>query len=130
MKLFLGVLLTAALVCLCEAGAAQSVSTDPVPVYDSTAIALDHYTVVRRLGIDSWRSAFEIPGHRDEAGARRAVLSEAARVGADGVINLHCLSQTDAIFNPSGYYCYGNAIRLRNERRVTVREATTDKVKE
>jgi hypothetical protein len=92
---------------------AQSAVRDPLPVYDSTQIALGRYTVLKRLWVDSWRSALWVPSHRDEAGARRALLSEAARIGADGVVNLHCLSQTDALFNPSGYYCYGNAIKLK-----------------
>ena len=41
--------------------------------------------------------------------ARYSVIK---RVGADGVINLTCFDQTDRIFNPAGYFCYGNAIRL------------------
>lgn len=107
--------------CVCAAVstgvlAQQGTLTDPLPVYDSTQIALDRYTVIRRLPVDGWRSAFGVPGHRDEAGARRALLNAAAGLGADGVINLHCLGQTDALFNPSGYYCYGNAIRLKSER--------------
>jgi hypothetical protein len=102
-------------VAACWAGAvsAQAPATDPVPVYDSTQLALNSYTVIKRLGVESWKSAFWITGYRDEARARRALLDEAARLGSDGIVNLHCLNQTDAIFNPVGYYCYGNAIKLR-----------------
>jgi hypothetical protein len=99
---------------------AQTAVTQPVPVYDSTQIALGSYTVIKRLWVQGWKSAFWIGGHRDEAAARRALLNEAGRLGADGVVNLHCLGQTDAFFNPSGYYCYGNAIKLkaRTDRQV------------
>jgi hypothetical protein len=84
-----------------------------VPVYDPTQVAFDRYVVVKRVGIDGWRSAFRIKGHADLAGARQAVLNEAAHVGADAVVNLTCFDRTDALFDPSGYFCYGNAVRLR-----------------
>ena len=91
---------------------AQSPRTD-VPIYDSTQVAFDRYTVVRRLGITGWESAVRIRGHGDIESAQRAVLGEAARFGADGVINLICFDQTDRVFRPAGFYCYGNAIKLK-----------------
>ena len=92
------------------AGAAEAL----VPmVYDATQLAFDRYVLVKRIGIDGWRSAFNIPGHADLASAQQAVLTEAARVGANGVINLTCFDQTDAFFKPAGYFCYGAAIRLK-----------------
>ena len=84
-----------------------------VPVYDSTQVALARYTVIKRVGVDDWRSSIRIRGHQDLVSAQQAVIGEAARAGADGVINLTCFDQTDRIFNPAGYFCYGNAIRLR-----------------
>ena len=87
-----------------------------VPVYDPTQLAFNSYVVVERIGIETWRSAFGIPGHATEDAARNAVLARAAQVGAGGVTNLRCMSQTDGIFRPSGYYCYANAIRLKSAR--------------
>jgi hypothetical protein len=43
-------------------------------------------------------------------------VNDAARRGADGVINMTCFDQTDRIFHRAGYYCYGNAIKIKNER--------------
>jgi hypothetical protein len=94
------------------AGAAHAAGQG-VPVYDATQIALDRYTVVKRVGVQDWQSAFRIPGHRDLESAQQAIVNEAARAGADGVINLTCFDQTDRIFNPAGYFCYGNAIKLK-----------------
>jgi hypothetical protein len=94
----------------CAAAAADAVA--PV-VYDATQLAFGRYVLVKRLGIDGWRSAFNIPGHPDLASAMQAVLSDAARARADGVINLKCFDQTDAVFNPAGYFCYADAIRLK-----------------
>ena len=92
---------------------AQPTRADAVAIYDSTQIAFDRYTVVRRLGITGWESAVRIRGHGDIESAQRAVLGEAARFGADGVINLICFDQTDRVFRPAGFYCYGNAIKLK-----------------
>ena len=89
-----------------------SAAAEVVPVYDATQVAFNHYTVIKRVGIEGWRSAFQIRGHGDLAAARQAVLTEAASVGADAVVNLTCFDQTDRIFNPAGYFCYGNAIRV------------------
>ena len=89
-----------------------------VPVYDPTQLAFDSYVIVERIGIDSWRSAFGAPGHATEDAARNAVLARAAQVGAEGVTNLKCMSQTDGLFRTSGYYCYAEAIRMKSERRL------------
>jgi hypothetical protein len=103
-----------ALLMLVAAGAlAQNDARPPVAVYDSTQIALSRYMVIKRLWVEGWKSSLWVGGDRDEATARRALLDQAARLGADGVINLYCLSQTDAVFSPKGYYCYGAAIKLK-----------------
>jgi hypothetical protein len=86
---------------------------DVVPIYDATELALGRYTVVKRLGVGDWRSAFRIRGYADLPAAQQSLVNEAARAGADGVINLTCFDQTDALFNPAGYYCYGNAIKIK-----------------
>ena len=94
-------------------GAAAAHAAVEVTIYDSTQLAFHRYTVVKRIGLEDWESAFRIRGHRDLAGARQAVVDEAARAGADGVINLTCFDKTDRLFNPAGYFCYGNAIRVK-----------------
>jgi uncharacterized protein YbjQ (UPF0145 family) len=83
-----------------------------LPVYDSTQIALDRYTVIKRLGVQGWRSGYYIPSYADAASAVQAVLEEAARLGADGVVNLYCLNRSDR-FRGEGHYCYANAIKLK-----------------
>ena len=105
---------TALLFCgSCGTAVAASGSTPAVTVYDGTQLALGSYVVVERIGVQSWLSAFGIPGHATEDAARSAVLNQAARTGADGVINLKCMSQTDRLFKSAGYYCYANAIRVK-----------------
>lgn len=109
----------AAFLLVVSSALAQSVSTDEMAVYDATQVSIDRYTVVQRLGLPlNWRSTFRAPVYSDEASARSAALAEARGSGADAVVNLYCLKQGDSLFTRAGYYCYGNAIKLKNERRV------------
>lgn len=94
------------------AGHALAQERREVVIYDSTQIALDRYTVIERLGVQDRKSAFFIRSYRDVGAATDALLAEAARAGADGLVNLHCLGQSDQP-NGVGYYCYGNAIKLK-----------------
>jgi hypothetical protein len=104
----------AGLVALNSVGASAGVSAPAgVPVYDATQLALGSYVVVERVGLAGWHSAFSVPGYPTEDEARGALLARAASVGAEGVTNLVCMSQTDRLFKPAGYYCYANAIRLK-----------------
>ena len=83
-----------------------------VAVYDATQIALDRYTVIKRLGVQGWRSGYYIPSYANATSAAQALLEEAARLGADGIVNLYCLNRSDR-FRGEGYYCYGNAVKLK-----------------
>ena len=95
------------------AGASTQGPASTVPVYDATQVAYSAYIVVKRIGVGDWRSAFGLGGHASLEAAQSAVVAEAARAGADGVTNLTCFDQTDRVFRSAGYYCYGNAIRLK-----------------
>ena len=108
----------AALLLFCGPVAAQTVSADAVPVYDATQIPFDRYTIVKRLGVEGVQSAFWISGYGDPERARQALVNEAARLRADGVVNVQCLSRTDSLLSRAGHYCYGNAIRITNERAI------------
>lgn len=85
-------------------------------VYDIGELPAHRYEVVRRIWVDSWRTAFWPPTYpsRDEAIA--SLQNEAARVGADGLINVICLDQGRSrwFLSPEpAVLCYGNAIRVR-----------------
>ena len=91
-------------------GAAQSGAPR---VYKVGEITLDRYTVIDRIWVGSLRTAFWLPTHADEPSAIEAVMSEAARLGADGVVNLHCLNDRGGLPPLMGHFCYANAIKLR-----------------
>ena len=93
------------------AGSAPGADAVRVKVFDATELSLDRYKVVKRIWVQSWRSAFWLPNYDQAADAIAALTSKAADEGANGVINLHCLNDTGGW--GGGYICYGLAIKLK-----------------
>jgi uncharacterized protein YbjQ (UPF0145 family) len=90
--------------------------TTEVKVYETGTLAASRYVVVRRIWVDSWRSAFRLPTYSSEAEGIASLRAEAGRLGADGLINVICLDQGHSKWssNPAPVVlCYGNAIRVR-----------------
>ena len=82
-------------------------------IYKVGEITLDRYTVIERIWVGSLNTASWLPTHADEPSAIEAVMSEAARLGADGVVNLHCLNDKGGLPPLMGHFCYANAIKLK-----------------
>jgi hypothetical protein len=80
--------------------------TAPVRVFDAGELRPDRYTVVERIWTGTLRTLFWVPSHDDSGAAVTALTDKARSLGADGVVNLHCLRD-------GGYYCYGLAIKLK-----------------
>ena len=93
-----------------------------VKVYQGNNLPPDQYVVVRRLWVDSWRTALLMPTYPSEADAIASLQTEAGRWGADGLINVICLDQGPSTWSSSKtprFYCYANAIRVqRTEERM------------
>jgi hypothetical protein len=71
--------------------------------------------LVRRIWVDSWRTAFWVPSHSSKAAGIAALQSEAAHLGANGLVNVDCLDQGHFPWSWSReptFICYGNAIRV------------------
>ena len=87
-----------------------------VKVYEPEQLAQGQYEVVRHLWVDSWRTAFWLPTDSSEAESIASLQTEAARLGANGLINVSCRDQGHSIWSWSrepAILCYGNAIRVR-----------------
>ena len=104
----------AGVLCVTAANAmAQNLASQaPLRVYDATELTPDRYTVIKRLWVESWRTAIGIPGNADSGAAIAALSAEASRLGADALTNLSCLNDQRAWLD-RGYFCYGLAIKLR-----------------
>jgi uncharacterized protein YbjQ (UPF0145 family) len=89
---------------------------DDVRIYGLGQIAASSYDVVSHIWADSWRSAYGMPLHASEAQGVASLRDEAARVGANGLVNVVCLDQGRANWWASpapAYLCYGVAVRVK-----------------
>jgi hypothetical protein len=108
--------------CLCAiSGCASTPPADAnkaaagVKVYALGELAAPDYQVVGRVWADSRSNAFGLPPYRTADDAVAAMRAEAARVNADGVINVLCLNGYDPSWFAGGdpaFQCYGLAIRV------------------
>jgi hypothetical protein len=86
-----------------------------VKIYRADQLLQNQYEHVRYLWADSWRTAFWLPSTSSEAEGIAALQAGAARLGANGLINVSCMDQGN--FWPSrrgepSILCYGHAIRV------------------
>jgi uncharacterized protein YbjQ (UPF0145 family) len=86
--------------------AQSAAGAPPVRVFDAGELTPDRYTVVERIWTGTLRTLYWVPTHDDAGSAVTALTDKARSLGADAVVNLHCL-------NDGGYYCYGLAVKLK-----------------
>ena len=87
-----------------------------VKVYEPDQLVQGQYEDVRYLWVDSWRTAFWLPSASSEVEGIISLQTEAARLGANGLINVICSDQGHFMWFPSrepSILCYGHAIRVR-----------------
>jgi hypothetical protein len=85
-----------------------------VAIYDSTQISPVNYRVIKRFWIDTWRTAFWLPMHANEEEGIASLKADAARLGANALLNVSCRRDTDfiPIMARSGVVCSGDAIKV------------------
>ena len=89
-------------------------------IYTFGEVNMNGYEVVGRPWIDSWRSAYSAPTFPSQEQAISALRTEAARRGADGLLNVSCLDQGRWKWSSNtepAFLCYGIAIRTRPTQR-------------
>lgn len=97
-----------------QVAAASEIPGASVRIYEAGILTPDRYVVIKRLWVESWRSAFWMPAHEESGAAIAALQEEAASLGADGIVNLNCLNERGGWFSGrDAYFCYGNAIKLK-----------------
>jgi hypothetical protein len=92
------------------ASAQDRTESPPVRVFDAGELTFDRYTVVERIWTGTLRTLFWVPTHEDAGAAVTALTDKARSLGADGVVNLHCLKDDGWT---GGYFCYGLAVKLK-----------------
>lgn len=83
----------------------------PIKVFDAGELPPARYTVVERIWTGTWRTPFWLPSHSDAGAAVAALTDKADSLGADAVVNLHCVNDVRGWV--AGYTCYGLAVKLK-----------------
>ena len=104
-------------IALVAAGCASALAQEPLRgaplrTFDATQLPPDRYTVIKRLWVESWRTAFDGPAHPESSAALAQLSEEAVKVGADALTNVFCLNDDRAWFR-RGYFCYALAVKLK-----------------
>src|SRR5215471_20599688 len=87
-----------------------------IKVYKPGQLATGSYEGVAHVWVDSWRTAFWPPTYESENEAVSSLQAEAARLGANALVNVVCLdqnTQTKSASAKPAILCYGYAIRVR-----------------
>ena len=94
----------------------EKIKADEVKFYEPTQLSLGQYDTVEHLWVESWRTAVWYPSYLTEEQGVTALKAEAARLGANGVINVVC-SEDKGLFpvpwsSEPSLICYGMAIHV------------------
>lgn len=112
-KLAAGAVLAAILGSAPAVAAQEAVrSVDSIRIYDPADLNLSRYKILKRLWVESWRSAFAVPRHADAGAAIAELKTAAASLGADGLINVVCVPDQGWWLRKENVFCYALAIRL------------------
>ena len=74
------------------------------------------FNISSHIWVDAWRSAFASPTFATREEAIAALREEAARRGADGLLDIVCLDQGQPPWSSStapSILCYSNGIRFK-----------------
>ena len=96
---------------LASASITASATAAELPIYDATQVAFGDYTIVKRVWAETWRSWFWVGGEANEDAAKRSLVVQAEKAGANALVNVTCMARTDGMFVTRGHYCYGDAVR-------------------
>lgn len=88
-----------------------------VQVYEMDQTYGNPHEIVRRVWVGSRQAAFSPPTHPTREAAIAALRTEAAELGADGLVNVYCLDQGSSTWwtksSEPAILCYGVVVKLR-----------------
>ena len=88
--------------------AAQDASK--VALHESVTSAPTAFTVIKRVWVGSWRSAFGVPSYATREEGASAFREIAASLGGNGVINFGCYRKSEK--PDASFACNGTVVRF------------------
>lgn len=91
----------------------RSPEADKIAVYESVPADPRPYRLVKRVWVETWRSAFTVPKYGTIAAGAADLQNQAVALGGDAIMNFGCyrLDTGSPPGSPAGLVCNGNVIR-------------------
>ena len=99
--------LTAAL-CACA-----TTKSEDVKIYSPAQLKQGEYETVKRIWVESGRTALWVPTYSSRDDGIAALRDKAASLDANGLINVDCYGDSGLFGGSQAFTCYGKAIRIR-----------------
>jgi hypothetical protein len=91
----------------------ESAKSENVKIYSPAQLKQGEYETVKRLWVDSSRTAFWVPTYSSRDDGVEALKSKAASLDANGLINVDCYGDSGLFGGSLAFTCYGKAIKVR-----------------
>jgi len=105
--------LLASLAVAAALSACASTRPEDVRIYGPAELEQGKYEPVARIWVESWRTAFWVPGYSSRNDGIAALRDKAASLNANGLINVDCYGDSGLFGGRDAYTCYGKAIKVR-----------------
>jgi len=103
----------AAIVSAAIMGGCASTTTEDVKIYSPAQLKQGEYETVKRIWVESWRTALWVPTYSSRDDGIAALRDKAASLDANGLINVDCYGDSGLFGGSQTFTCYGKAIKVR-----------------
>jgi hypothetical protein len=106
------------LLCACattktdDAKNADDQAKSDVKIYSPAELKQGDYETVKRIWVESWRTAFWVPTYSSKDDGIAALKDKASSLDANGLINVDCYGDSGLFGGSVAYTCYGKAIKV------------------
>ena len=107
-----------ALLCACattktdDAKKPDDQAKSDVKIYSPAELKQGDYEIVKRIWVESWRTAFWVPTYSSKDDGIAALKDKASSLDANGLINVDCYGDSGLFGGSVAYTCYGKAIKV------------------
>lgn len=93
-------------------GACATTKSDDVKIYSPAELKRGDYQTVKRLWVDSSRTAAWVPTYSSREDGIAALKDKASSLDANGLINVDCYGDRGLFGGSEAFTCYGKAIKV------------------
>ena len=86
--------------------------SDDVKIYSPAELKQGDYQIVKRIWVESWRTALWVPTDSSRDDGIAALKDKAKSLDANGLINVDCYGDSGLFGGSLAYTCYGKAIKV------------------